>query len=56
VELPDQRLVAIQSLETAEDDDLVNQLIASNPVFREMVMRSKSGPRKPFRLDPKLKQ
>ena len=50
VELPDHRLVAIQSLEAAEDDDLVNELLASNPAFREMVAKSKAGPRKPFPL------
>jgi hypothetical protein len=52
VELPDKRLVAIQSLEAAEDDDLVNELIASNPAFRDLVERSKAGPRKPFPLSP----
>jgi len=52
VELPDQRLIAIQSLDATEDDDLVNQLLASNPAFREMVAKSKAGPRKPFPLDP----
>jgi hypothetical protein len=48
VELPDQRLVAIQSLECTEDDDLVNELLASNPAFRALVAKSKAGPRKPF--------
>jgi len=50
--LRDQRLVAIQSLEAREDDDLVNELLASNRAFRQMVAKSKSGPRKPFPLDP----
>jgi hypothetical protein len=50
VELPGQRLIAIQSLEGTEDDDLVNELLASNPAFRAMVARSKAGPRKPFPL------
>jgi hypothetical protein len=50
VELPDQRLIAIQSLEAIEDDELVNELLASNPAFREMVAKSKAGPRKPFPL------
>ena len=50
VELPDHRLIAIQSLEAAEDDDLVNELLASNPSFQEMVAKSKAGPRKPFPL------
>jgi hypothetical protein len=48
VELPDHRLVAIQSLEAAEDDDLINELLASHPAFREVVAKSKAGPRKPF--------
>ncbi len=48
VELPDRRLVAIQSLEGSEDDDLIDELLASNPAFREMVAKSKVGPRKPF--------
>ena len=52
MELPDQRLVAIQSLDATEDDDLVNELLASNPEFREMVAKSKAGPRKPFPLGP----
>jgi hypothetical protein len=48
VELPDGRLIAIQSLDTTEDDDLVNELLASNPAFRAMAAKSKAGPRKPF--------
>jgi len=52
VELPDQRLVAIQSLEATEDDDLINELLTSNPAFRAMVAKSKAGPRKPFPLGP----
>ena len=51
VELPDRRLIAIQTLDTAEDDDLVNELIDSNASFRAMVERSKAGPRKPFPLE-----
>jgi len=52
VELPDQRLVAIQSLDAAEDDDLINELLATDPAFRAMVAKSKAGPRKPFPLGP----
>jgi len=48
VEMPDQRLIAIQSLDPAEDDDLINELLASNPEFQALVTRSKPGPRKPF--------
>ena len=50
VELPDHRLIAIQSLETTEDDDLIDELLESNPRFRELVAKSKAGPRKPFPL------
>jgi hypothetical protein len=48
VELSDQRFVAIQPLDPAEDDDLVNELLASNPSFRALVAKSKASPRKPF--------
>ena len=34
VTLPDRRLIAIQSLETAEDDSLVDDLLESNPEFQ----------------------
>ena len=46
VELPDSRLVAIQPLET--DDDLVNELIETNPAFRALLARSAASTRKPF--------
>jgi hypothetical protein len=48
VELPDHRLVAIQSLESSDDDSLVSDLLESNPAFRAMVAKSKASPRKPF--------
>jgi hypothetical protein len=48
VELSDQRFVAIQPLDPGEDDDLINELIASNPSFRALVAKSKASPRKPF--------
>ena len=48
VELPNQRLISIQSLEPDESDDLVNELLASNPKFRDLVANSKAGPRRPF--------
>jgi hypothetical protein len=48
VELPDQRLVAIHTLEPDEDDSLVDELLASNPKFQALVAESKAGPRKPF--------
>jgi hypothetical protein len=49
VELPSQHLVAIQPLDTHEDDSLIDELLASNPKFQAMVARSKEGPRQPFR-------
>jgi hypothetical protein len=49
VEMPDQRLLAIQSLDPQADDSLVDELLASNPKFQELVARSNAGPRKPFR-------
>jgi hypothetical protein len=48
VELPDQRLVAIQALEAVEDDALSDDLLQSNPAFQALVARSKAGTRKPF--------
>lgn len=48
VELPDQRLLAIQSLDTQADDELVDELLATNPRFRRMVAESKASPRKAF--------
>jgi len=48
VELPDQKFVAFQSLEPTSDDNLIDELIANNAGFRDMIARSKSGRRKPF--------
>ena len=48
VEMPDQRLLAIQSLDPQEDDSLVDELLASNPKFQALVAKSKAGSRKPF--------
>ena len=48
VELPDQRLLAIQPLDPSEDDDLINELLASNPAFQALVAKSKKSPRRPF--------
>jgi hypothetical protein len=50
VEMPDQRLLAIQPLEPQEDDTLMDELLASNPKFQALVAKSKAGPRKPFSL------
>ena len=48
VEMPDQRLLAIQPLDPQEDDSLIDDLLASNPKFQALVAKSKAGSRKPF--------
>ena len=48
VEMPDQRLLAIQSLDAREDDSLIDELLASNSKFQALVAKSKASPRKPF--------
>jgi len=48
VEMPDQRLLAIQPLEPQADDALMDELLASNPKFQALVAKSKASPRKPF--------
>jgi hypothetical protein len=48
VEMPDHRLLAIQPLDPQEDDTLMDDLLASNPKFQELVEKSKRSPRKPF--------
>jgi hypothetical protein len=48
VEMPDQRLLAIQPLDPREDDRLIDELLASNPKFQALVAKSKASPRKPF--------
>jgi len=48
VEMPDQRLLAIQPLDPQEDDALMDELLASNPKFQALVAKSKASPRKPF--------
>lgn len=50
VEMPDQRLLAIQPLEPEDDDGLMDELLASNPKFRALVKKSKASPRKPFAI------
>ena len=52
VELPDQRLVAIQPLDASDDDALTSELLESNAEFRALVAKSKASPRKPFISDP----
>ena len=46
VEMPDQRLLAIQPLESLEDDSLMDELLASNPKFQALVAKSKASPRR----------
>ena len=48
VEMPDQRLLAIQPLDPQEDDSLIDELLASDPKFQALVAKSKASPRKPF--------
>ena len=48
VELPGDRLLAIQSLDPGADDSLMDELLASNPKFQALVAKSKASPRKPF--------
>ena len=49
IELPDHRLLAVQPLDsTDENDDLVNELIETNPAFQALIAKSKASPRKPF--------
>ncbi|MEX0717437.1 MAG: hypothetical protein WD066_12660 [Planctomycetaceae bacterium] len=48
VEMPDRRLVAIQSLDPGDDDTLTDELLTSNPKFRALVAQSRTSARKPF--------
>jgi hypothetical protein len=49
VQLPDDRLVAIQSLEPgSEQDSLMNELLETNPKFRALVEKSKASRRTEF--------
>jgi len=48
VELPGQRLLAIQPLDLTEDDSLIDELLASDPRFQMLVAESKASSRKPF--------
>ena len=47
VEMPDHRLLTIQSLDLHEDS-LIDELLESNPKFQALVAKSKASPRKPF--------
>lgn len=48
IEMPDHRLLAIQPLDPADDDGLIDDLLASDPKFQALVEKSKAGTRKPF--------
>jgi hypothetical protein len=48
VELPDHRLLAIQALDPTADDDLIDELLQSNPAFQALVKKSAESSRKPF--------
>ena len=48
VEMPDQRLLTIQSLDPGEDDSLVDELLVSDAKLRARVAESNASPRKPF--------
>ena len=50
VEMPDQRLLAIQLLTPGEDDSLMDELLAADPKFQALVAKSKAGRRVPFGL------
>ena len=50
-EMPDQRFLAIQLLDSQEEDTLMDELIASNASFQALVAKSKASPRKPFAID-----
>jgi hypothetical protein len=48
VEMPDNRLLVIQSLDPNEDDDLIDELMITDPRFQALVAKSKASPRKSF--------
>jgi hypothetical protein len=52
VELPDERFVAIQPLDPQDDDGLIDELLATNPRFRELIEKSQASPRKAFVVQP----
>ena len=51
IELPDHRLVSIQPLEPADDDHLVDELLASDPAVQAAVERSRRSSRIPFPIE-----
>ncbi|HWB10592.1 MAG TPA: hypothetical protein VG826_15285 [Pirellulales bacterium] len=51
VELPEGRLLAIHPLDLQEDDDLIDELLATNPRFKALLQQSKASARKSFPVD-----
>ena len=51
IEFPDQRLIAMQVLDPAEDDSLTSDLLESNQAFQALVPKPKASARKPFPED-----
>jgi hypothetical protein len=51
VELPEGRLLAIHSLDSQEDDELIDELLATNPRFKALLQKSKASARKTFPVD-----
>lgn len=46
VELPDERFVAIQPLDPQDDDGLIDELLATNPRFQQLVEKSQASSRR----------
>ena len=53
VELPDRRLVVIQSFDPMEDVDLGHELLETNTAFQALVAKSRASPRRLFPRVPK---
>jgi hypothetical protein len=51
VELPEGKLLAIHSLDPQEDDDLIDELLATHPQFKALLQKSKASPRESFPVD-----
>jgi hypothetical protein len=48
IELPDHRLLTIRSMDSKDDDSLMDDLLSGNEKFQALVEKSKASPRKPF--------
>jgi hypothetical protein len=55
VELPGQRLLAIQPLDSQVEDELMDEPLTSNSGFQDLVAKSKASARKPFAASDKLR-